>query len=143
MIVIHWTNWTFLQRKNKEHFLSFKKNNYNSKFWQHIIENDHSFGKIEHIMKIVYDGKKKRATSRYSGNILYLQRENKSKSISDKHTVTYNKIFDTLLQTGHFTNAYPSHSPPSLRDVTAVSCKQQNIKNVSVPQIRFENSANP
>jgi hypothetical protein len=38
---------TVLKKRFKEHFLSFKNNNYCSKFSQHILEYDHSFGKMK------------------------------------------------------------------------------------------------
>jgi hypothetical protein len=46
------------EKRFKEHFLSFKNNNYSSKFSQHILVYDHSLGKNEDIMNTVYYVKK-------------------------------------------------------------------------------------
>lgn len=37
----------------KEHFLSFKNNNNNSKLSEHLLQNGHSFGKINDIVEIL------------------------------------------------------------------------------------------
>jgi NADPH-dependent 7-cyano-7-deazaguanine reductase QueF len=53
MIVVKYTGNkldTVLKKRLKEYFHSFKNNNQN-KFSQHILENNHSFGKTEDIKK--------------------------------------------------------------------------------------------
>jgi hypothetical protein len=42
------------EKRCKEHFISFKNSNYNSKFSQHLLETGHAFGKIDDIMKILH-----------------------------------------------------------------------------------------
>jgi hypothetical protein len=48
------------EKRFKEHFLSFRNNNYNSKFSQHLLETGHAFGKIDDMMESLYYVKKGR-----------------------------------------------------------------------------------
>jgi hypothetical protein len=91
------------KKKFKEHFLSFKNNNYNSKF-SHLLETGHVFGTIDD-MEILYFDKK----GRHSDTIerYYISRETmKNNQSNDKHTITCNRIFGTIIKRkGHLTNA--------------------------------------
>jgi hypothetical protein len=56
---VHRTNQPHLpfEKRFKEHFLSFKNKNYNSKF-SYLLETGQAFGKVGDIMKILYYDKK-------------------------------------------------------------------------------------
>ena len=72
----------------------------NSKFAQHLLETRHPFGKMEDIMQILHVCKTD--THLNSTEKFYIYRETKiDNQLNDKHTVTYNKIFDTLLNEKH------------------------------------------
>jgi hypothetical protein len=85
------------EKRFKEYFQSFKYNNYNSTFEQHLLETGHEFGKIEdnnvhHILR--QKGKHLDTMEKF-----YIYRETKDNNqLNDKHTVIYNKIFETIIE---------------------------------------------
>jgi ferritin-like metal-binding protein YciE len=93
------------EKRFKEQLVSFKNNNYNSKFSQHLLETRHTFGKIDDIMKILYYDK----TGRHLDKIerYYIYRETiMNNQLNDKHRVTCNRIFDTIIKReGNLTDA--------------------------------------
>jgi hypothetical protein len=81
----------------KEHFHSFKYNNYKSKFAQHLLETGHEFGKIDDTMSILYYKKKVKHVDTMEK--FYIYRETKDNNqLNDKHTVIYNSIFETIIE---------------------------------------------
>jgi hypothetical protein len=95
MQYIRQTSRQFLTRY-KEHLLSFRHNNYESKFAQHIHENKHSFGPIEDIMDILYiTNKGTHMNTREKYHIYKTTKEGKQSN--DKNTVGENIIFKTIL----------------------------------------------
>jgi hypothetical protein len=80
----------------KEPLLSFRQNNYQSKFAQHILENKHSFGPIEDIMDILYITNKGTHMNTIEKYHIY-KTTKEGKQINDKKPVDENKIFETIL----------------------------------------------
>jgi hypothetical protein len=76
---------------------SFKYNNQNSKFAQHAIETGHEFGKRNDVMSIEFLGKKGRYLDTIEKFYIYQEAKNNNQ-INDKYRVTYNKIFETILE---------------------------------------------
>jgi hypothetical protein len=83
-------------KRYKEHLQSFKYNNQNSKFPQHAIETDHEFGKRNDNVNQFF-GKKGRHLDTVEKFYIYQETKNNNQ-INDRHTVIYNKIFDTILE---------------------------------------------
>jgi hypothetical protein len=76
---------------------SFRGNSCNSNFAQHLLETGHSFGKVEDIMEIWQVCKKE--THINSVEKLYIYRETvRDNQLNDRHTVVYNRIFNTVLK---------------------------------------------
>jgi hypothetical protein len=84
-------------KRYKEHLPSYKYNPQNSTFAQHIIESKHRFGKKVDIMTIKFFGKKGKYLDTMEKFYIY-QQTKKSNQLNDKHTVIYNKIFETILE---------------------------------------------
>jgi hypothetical protein len=85
------------EKRYKEHLQLFKYNTQNSKFAQHIIELGPEFGKKSDIMTIKFLGKKGKYLDTIEKFYIY-QETKRNNQINDKHTVIYNKIFETILQ---------------------------------------------
>jgi hypothetical protein len=85
-----------LEKRFKEHSHSFKYNNYNAKFAQHLLETGHEFGKIDDTMSILYYDKKGKHLDTMEK--FYIYRETKDNNqLKDKHIAIYNKIFETII----------------------------------------------
>jgi hypothetical protein len=73
------------EKRFKEHFLSFKNNNYNSKF-SHLSETGHAFGKTDDIIEVLHYDKKGRhldTMERY-----YIYRETmKNNQLNDEQNI--------------------------------------------------------
>ena len=82
--------------RSKEHFRDYKYNNGKSNFAQHLIDNNHTFGTMEEIMKIVYITKKGRLIYTLERFHIYVETR-RNNQINDKNTVHQNIIFDTIL----------------------------------------------
>jgi hypothetical protein len=80
----------------KEHMRDFKHNNRRSTFTQHL-ENGHTIGKMEQIMKIIYIARKGRMLNTLES--FYIYKETKAENqINDKLTAKRNEIFKTIIQ---------------------------------------------
>jgi len=83
----------------QEHYRDFKHNNAKSKFATHLLENQHSIGKINDIMEILHITKKGRAMDTIERYHIY--KETKiGTQINDKNTVKPNRIYETKIQGG-------------------------------------------
>jgi hypothetical protein len=116
-----------LKNRFKEHLLSFKNNNYTSKFL-HLLETGHAFGKIDDIMEILYYDKKGRhldTMERY-----YIYRETmKNNQLNDKHTITCNRIFGTIIKReGRLTNATSSIQGVAVNTAVPLKATQKPVK---------------
>jgi hypothetical protein len=90
------TGRTF-EKRFKEHLQAFKYNPQNSKFAQHVTESGHSFGKKTDILQIKFIGKKSKFLDTMEKYYIY-QETKINTQINDKNTVSYNKIFETILE---------------------------------------------
>ena len=93
----------YFETRLKEHLLSFKKNNYNSKLSQNLLETANTFSKIYDILGIVYFDNKWTHLNRVGK--LYIYKEALMENqLNNKHTDTCNKISETVLnREGHLT----------------------------------------
>ena len=84
------------QIRFSEHFQDYKYSNNKSKFSQHLLDNRHSIGPIEDIMKVLYKtnkGKLMDTMERY-----YIYKETyMNNQINDKNTAKPNIIFESLI----------------------------------------------
>jgi len=79
-----------------KHFRDFKYANNKSKFAQHLLENNHSIGPIDGIMKVMYSTNKGRLMDTIEKFYIYkVTRDNNQ--INEKNTVKSNVIFDTII----------------------------------------------
>jgi hypothetical protein len=80
-----------------EHFRDYKYNSSKSKFAQHLLEQKHSTGPIDEIMKILYrtnKGKLMDTIEKY-----HIHKETQlNNQINDKNTIKPNIIFDVIVQ---------------------------------------------
>jgi hypothetical protein len=76
----------------KEHFQDFKYAYKKSKFAQHLLENGHSFGRIENIMDILYTTKKGKKMDTLENFYIFKETCNNNQ-INDRNTVKPNPIF--------------------------------------------------
>jgi hypothetical protein len=84
------------EKRFKEHLQAYKYNPQNSKFAQHATESGHTFGKKTDILTIKVIGKKSKFLDTMEK---YIYQETKiNNQINDKNTVSYNKIFETILE---------------------------------------------
>jgi hypothetical protein len=81
----------------KEHLQAYKYNPLNSKFAQHSIEYDHPYGNKTDIMTIKFIGRKSKFLDTMEKYYIYHETKANNK-INDKNTVSYNKIFETILE---------------------------------------------
>ena len=92
------------QRRYQEHLRDFKYNNGNSKFAQHLTDNKHSFGPIDKVIKILHTIKKGAMMDTIEKYHIYKTMQ-RGVQINDKHTISSNMLFDTIIQnnsaTGH------------------------------------------
>ena len=80
-----------------EHFRDFKYANRKSRFSQHLLESNHSFGPIDSIMKILHSTNKgKQMDTLQKFHIYKVTCENVK--INDKNTSRPNAIFDTIIR---------------------------------------------
>jgi hypothetical protein len=94
----------------KERLLSYKQQNRNSKFSQHL-EYHHSIGPIEQIMDVVQVVNKGTFMNVLEKFCIY-EETYKKNQLSCKSTVSYNRIFETIVK--HASERYaPSTSTPS------------------------------
>jgi len=89
------TGRSFLTRFN-EHKAAFKTGNQSSNYTKHLTEHSHSFGPIQDTMQILQcqnKGAHLNTIEQY-----YIYREfTQNNHLNDEHTISPNKIFDTLL----------------------------------------------
>jgi hypothetical protein len=85
------------QIRYKEHFRDFKYNHSKSKFACHVINEDHSFGKMEDIMEPKYITNKGNMLDTMEKFYIY-QETYYDNQINDKLTTLTNPIFDTLIR---------------------------------------------
>jgi hypothetical protein len=96
MAYVGQTGRDFLTRFN-EHKRSFRLNNNNSKYAAHILDNQHTFGQIQDVMQILQVQRKGPHLNK--AEKFYIHKEAaKNNHLNDKHTVTNNRIFDTILR---------------------------------------------
>jgi hypothetical protein len=96
MAYVGQTGRDFLTRFN-EHKHSFRLNNNNSKYTAHILDNQHTFGQIQDVMQILQVQRKSPHLN--TAEKFYIHKEAaKNNHLNDEHTVTNNRIFDTILQ---------------------------------------------
>jgi transposase-like protein len=80
-----------------EHFRDFKYANHKSKFAQHLLDNNHSFGPIDNILEVLHSTSKGKLMDTLEKFHIYkITRENIQ--INDKNTSKPNAIFDTLIR---------------------------------------------
>jgi len=80
----------------RKHYNDYKNANNRSKFAQHVIEEGHSFGPMNDVMKIVHAAEKGRMLDTLER--FYIYRETKyGNKINDKLTVQSNPTFETLV----------------------------------------------
>jgi hypothetical protein len=80
----------------KEHHLSFRNNNFNSKFAQRLLGYGHSFGKVENIIQLLHFNKKGIHLDTVEKFCVYKESE-KENRLKDAHSVQPNRIFGTIL----------------------------------------------
>lgn len=80
----------------QEHQHSFRNNNCNSEFVQHLLGSGRSFGKTENIKDILYFGKKGAHPNSVERFHIYNETLVDSQ-LSEKYTVAYSKIFEIVL----------------------------------------------
>jgi hypothetical protein len=80
----------------KEHKRVFYYNPQHSKYAQHLTENKHSFGSINNIMEVIYLQKKGKHLNKIEKFHIYKEARHNN-HLNDDHTITTNKIFDTIL----------------------------------------------
>jgi len=81
----------------QEHIRDFKYNNRKSAFAQHLLDNGHSIGKMEDIMKVVHIKNKGRTLNALENCRIYKETM-ANNQINDKQTSKSNKIFETMLK---------------------------------------------
>jgi hypothetical protein len=64
---------------------------------QHILETGHNFGKIDDIMLVKYYDKKGKHLDTMEKFYKY-QETKDNNQLNDKHTIIYNKIFETIIE---------------------------------------------
>jgi len=79
-----------------ENFRNYKYANNKSKFAQHLLENSHSFGPIDNIMKILYSMKKGKLMDTIEWFHIYKE-TCKNNQTNDKNTVKPNIIFEKIV----------------------------------------------
>jgi hypothetical protein len=89
--------------KRFKHLVTFKNNNYNSKFSPHLLETGHAFGNIDDIMKILHCDKMGRQLDTTERDYIYRETIINNQ-LNDEHTVICRRIFDTIIKRGHLTN---------------------------------------
>jgi predicted RNA-binding Zn-ribbon protein involved in translation (DUF1610 family) len=90
------TGRDFYTRYN-EHKRSFRYNKHNSKYAQHLVEHGHTLGNIHSIMQVLQFQKK--GTRLNTIKRFHIHKEAaQNRHLNDDHTITVNKIFDTILQ---------------------------------------------
>jgi len=77
-------------------FREFKYANKKSKFVQHILENNHSIGPIDSIMKVLYSTNKGKLMDTMERFYIY-KATHDNIQINDKNMVKPNIIFDTIM----------------------------------------------
>jgi hypothetical protein len=82
-------------KRFKEHLHSFRTNNSNSYFAQHIFENNHKFGPIDKTMSIVQFHQKGRHMNTLEKYNIYME-EIHNNHLNDQHTVNYNKMSEVI-----------------------------------------------
>jgi hypothetical protein len=81
----------------REHYNDYEYANNKSKFAQHVIDEGHTFGPLNDIMKIVHFAEKGRILDTLER--FYIYRETKyGNQINDKLTIESNPIFESLVQ---------------------------------------------
>ena len=81
----------------REHYNDYKHANNRSKFAQHVIDEGHSFGPMNDVMKIVHFAEKGRMLDTLER--FYIYRVTKyGNQINDKLTIQSNPIFEALVQ---------------------------------------------
>jgi hypothetical protein len=88
------------RKRYQEHFRDFKYNNNKSRFAAHLLENSHSIGPIDDIMKTVHVTKKGRTMDTLERFHIHVETRNNNQ-INDKNTIKPNAIFEAI----------SSHSP--------------------------------
>jgi hypothetical protein len=83
---------------------------WDSNFAQHLIENNHSFGPVDDIMKILYATKKGRLVNNIQKFHVY-EETAKNNQINDRHAVKRYVIFETLLKASKH-RGRPTGQPP-------------------------------
>jgi hypothetical protein len=82
-------------RYNK-YLRAFKYGISKSKFTQHVLSYGHSFGKMEDIMNVIHLRKKGSHLNTMEKFCIYTETKMDNR-LNDKNTVSYNKIFKTVL----------------------------------------------
>jgi hypothetical protein len=69
----------------------------NSQFAQNVIDSGHRFGKKPNILQIKFIGKKGNTSTPWK-NSIYITKLGKTIKLNDRNTVTYNKIYEVILE---------------------------------------------
>jgi hypothetical protein len=90
--------------------LTFKKNSHTSKFAQHLIEHNHSFGTIHNTMQILRHPRKGPHLNTVERLHIYAEYITNN-HINDNQTIFPNKLFDLLLKAHSQDNLPPTPTP--------------------------------
>ena len=86
----------FITRYN-EHRRSFRNNSHTSKSAQHLNEHMHSFGNIDDVMQILHCQNKGLHLNKIERFYIHIEAASNN-HLNDDHTITPNRIFDTILK---------------------------------------------
>jgi len=96
----------------KEHFRDYTNLDPKSKFTEHLIQSQHSFGPINNVMKPLHFTSKGRHMNTIERYHIYKETY-KNNQLNDRHTVQPNAIFETLLRIHPRPTPLQPHSHPS------------------------------
>ena len=99
----------YFEKRYKENLFSFRSNNNNWKCVQPVLENGHSFGKINDFMEVLHLSSKGAHVDTIENFCIYSET---IKGINGKHEVSQNNIFETVLKReSHLTSCSSEYSP--------------------------------
>ena len=93
--------------RHKEHHNDLKNGHGSSKFAQHLLDNEHAFGKTDEIMKILHTVKKGKMMNTLENFHIYQQ--TKQDNQTNDNTVTKNILFDVIISE-QADREHPKHS---------------------------------
>ena len=105
---IHWKNCRLFFVRYNEHHNDFKNGRGSSKFAQHLLDNEHTFGKIDETMKIFHTVKTGKVMNILANFHIY-QQTKQDRQINDKNTVTMKELFNAIISE-QADSGHPKHS---------------------------------